>query len=161
MQDCFVLSQSLLVDYTWNLTQWAYLITKPHSITTPNDNLFLLFQVVQDMIRLKCTFIQEESILQISWFSSSSTGSSHNHLNYHATVCFPATNQFIFSYSKVNVGSLMWATILVHTLHMKARQALSSLQKCWLGRSGKWSFTLSQPGSNPQKLFSLDHHTAH
>ena len=29
------------------------------------------------------------------------------------------------------------------------RPALTSLHKCWLGKTGKWSLTLSQPGDKP------------
>ena len=35
-------------------------------------------------------------------------------------------------------------TILVSTAHMKMRWAPMNLQKCWLRRAEKWSFTLSQ-----------------
>ena len=66
------------------------------------------------------------------------------------------TGREAFSYRKVDTESLTCATILVHAVHTKARQTLTSLR--WLERTEKRFFTLSRQGIEPTvKLLSLDH----
>ena len=51
--------------------------------------------------------------------------------------------------SNVDMESLSCATILMHAVHTKAKQALATLYKCRLGRTEKRSFIRTSPVDGP------------
>ena len=103
---------------------------------------------------------------QFLWLVQKKTGSvrkPETNLNFALvlSVCFNATVHKVFSYPKMEMGSLTNATILVDTVHPQATPSWMRLLKFWLKSQKNWKmvFTLSQFGdnSNPRWLFSLDH----
>ena len=70
-------------------------------------------------------------------------------IHYLCVFMPPAVGPFLF---KRWTWWSLCATILVHAVHSKVRQILTSRHENWLGRTEKRSFTLSSPGVEPWPL---------
>ena len=109
---------------------------------------------IQNSLKENCPYSIIMYVLHISSSSSSLRSCHNNQSDYSATVkCYLCTAMpsaiMPSPYQTVHMGSVACAVILVHALRTKLGQALISLRKSWLRRTGERSFTLSHPGVEP------------